>query len=346
MASGGMVSGGVLVVALLLSAVLVSLLLSHSSERSELKSLGAGAGAFNSVSGQAKVFWGEEDGMPGRYPPEYAKQLKRMRELMRTVRENDSKSKLLQEEEAAAMRELTREVKGMVEGAEEELEQDAENFRTQIVRIQPPPGPPGPPGPQGHPGIDGADGLKGRNGYPGAKGETGNPGPLGPPGPPGPNGLQGQIGVPGPQGLQVMGRCCPLRSSSFLSYPFLNSPLPFCPVHLLALSTCLPSSPLDHLDRKVLRARTSSLVQEEFHLPPTPDSSTAILLDGKRRKLLLLLLQVPPHLADLSYQSAGGSAQHGVGDSLRCRMVAVQRRSCLPLDGLQGRTICPALWRE
>jgi len=197
-----MVSGGGVLLLLLLSVVLVGLLVSQGSRRSELNSLGAGAAAFNSVSGQAKIFWGEEDGMPGRYPPEYAKQLKRMRELMRTVRENDSKSKLLQQEQEAAMRELTREVKGMVEEAQEELEQDSENFRTQIARIEPPPGPPGPPGPQGHPGIDGSDGLKGRNGYAGAKGETGNPGPMGPPGPPGPNGMQGQIGVPGPPGLQ------------------------------------------------------------------------------------------------------------------------------------------------
>ena len=46
-----------------------------------------GAADFNSISGKATIFWGEEDGASGRYPPEYTEQLKQMRRLVKRVRE-------------------------------------------------------------------------------------------------------------------------------------------------------------------------------------------------------------------------------------------------------------------
>jgi hypothetical protein len=51
----------------------------------------AGAADFNSISGKATIFWGEEDGMPGRYPPEYAAQLKKMRRLVKRVKMNNDR---------------------------------------------------------------------------------------------------------------------------------------------------------------------------------------------------------------------------------------------------------------
>jgi hypothetical protein len=51
-----------------------------------------GAADFNSISGKATIFWGEEDGAPGRYPPEYAAQLKKMRRLVKRVKMNNDRS--------------------------------------------------------------------------------------------------------------------------------------------------------------------------------------------------------------------------------------------------------------
>ena len=49
-----------------------------------------GAADFNSISGKATIFWGEEDNI-GRYPPEYAAQLKQMRRLMQRVKLNNNR---------------------------------------------------------------------------------------------------------------------------------------------------------------------------------------------------------------------------------------------------------------
>jgi hypothetical protein len=57
------------------------------SRRSKL----LGAADFHSISGKATVFWGEEEGAPGRYPREYARQLKRMRRLVQRVKMNNDR---------------------------------------------------------------------------------------------------------------------------------------------------------------------------------------------------------------------------------------------------------------
>ena len=48
-----------------------------------LGSSGGAAGQYGSISGMTHIFWGEQEGMPGRYPPEYAQQLKSMRTLIK-----------------------------------------------------------------------------------------------------------------------------------------------------------------------------------------------------------------------------------------------------------------------
>ena len=50
-----------------------------------------GAADYNTISGKATIFWGEEDGMPGRYPPAYAAQLKKMRRLVQQVKLNNER---------------------------------------------------------------------------------------------------------------------------------------------------------------------------------------------------------------------------------------------------------------
>lgn len=49
-----------------------------------------GAADFNSISGKSTIFWGEENNI-GRYPPEYAAQLKQMRRLMHRVKLNNDR---------------------------------------------------------------------------------------------------------------------------------------------------------------------------------------------------------------------------------------------------------------
>ena len=44
---------------------------------------GGAAGQYGSISGMTHIFWGEQEGMPGRYPPAYAQQLKSMRTLIK-----------------------------------------------------------------------------------------------------------------------------------------------------------------------------------------------------------------------------------------------------------------------
>jgi hypothetical protein len=178
-----------------------------------------GAADFNSISGKATIFWGEEEGAPGRYPPEYAAQLKNMRRLVQRVKMNNERSQALLKEEEATIREIKREMETEAEDAVERLMTNVDNYKPAIAQLEPRAGPPGPPGPQGFKGINGFNGWRGPDGHSGQPGRTGRPGPMGPPGPPGLNGMQGPMGpegdtgsqgprgMPGPEGVDII--ACP-----------------------------------------------------------------------------------------------------------------------------------------
>jgi len=178
-----------------------------------------GAADFNSISGKATIFWGEEEGAPGRYPPEYAAQLKKMRRLVKRVQMNNERSQALLKEEEATIREIKREMETEAEDAVERLMANVDNYKPAIAQLEPRAGPPGPPGPQGFKGKNGFNGWRGLDGHNGQPGRTGRPGPMGPPGPPGLNGMQGPMGPqgdtgpqgprgrPGPEGVDII--ACP-----------------------------------------------------------------------------------------------------------------------------------------
>jgi len=168
-----------------------------AGEESEL----LGAGDYNSISGQTTVYWGPGDLRVGRYPPEYAQQMKQMRLLMRRLKDSNAKSKELLREEQETMREIKREMENIEEDADTRLEAHVMNFKTEIAQLHTQRGPPGPQGPQGFTGSNGPNGPPGRNGVMGQKGPIGKPGVIGPAGPPGNPGTNGQNGPRGPFGL-------------------------------------------------------------------------------------------------------------------------------------------------
>eukprot|EP00961_Rhodomonas_salina_P204439 2758508-Rhodomonas_salina.3 len=87
-----MVERGSTVMVVLAAVALVGcvLLLRGGEGRTEL----VGASDFNSVSGQTHVFWGEDPELHvGRYPPEYARQMKQMRLLMKRLKQTNLESK-------------------------------------------------------------------------------------------------------------------------------------------------------------------------------------------------------------------------------------------------------------
>lgn len=96
-----------------------------------------GAADFNSISGKATIFWGEEEGAPGRYPPEYAEQLKKMRKLVKRVQMNNDRSKALLKEEEATIREIKREMDTEAEGAVERLMTNVDNYKAAIAQLEP-----------------------------------------------------------------------------------------------------------------------------------------------------------------------------------------------------------------
>jgi len=162
-----------------------------------------GASDFNSVSGWTHIFWGEDKGTNvGRYPPEYARQMKQMRLLMKRLKSSNLESKELMREEEQTIREIKREVEDMEEDADTRLGSNVMEFKTQIAQLHTQRGPPGPQGPPGFKGHDGPNGAPGMNGLPGQKGRQGLVGVMGPPGPRGPAGSNGARGPSGPRGLQ------------------------------------------------------------------------------------------------------------------------------------------------
>jgi hypothetical protein len=132
-----------------------------------------GAADYNSISGIGKIFWGEEEGAPGRYPPAYAAQLKKMRRLMQRVRLNNDRAKVLLKAEQATMREIEREMDTEVDGADEDLMRNVDNFKPEIAKLETRPGPAGPPGPRGFSGQVGFDGYRGLPGHAGQQGRNG-----------------------------------------------------------------------------------------------------------------------------------------------------------------------------
>jgi len=161
-----------------------------------------GAADYNTISGKATIFWGEEDGMPGRYPPAYAAQLKKMRRLVQQVKLNNERSKMMLKEEDTQIREIKREMEMTAEATGERLMTNVDNFKPEIAQLSTRAGPLGPAGPQGFSGKDGFNGWGGVNGHPGQLGRSGKPGVMGPPGPPGRNGMQGPMGPEGNTGPQ------------------------------------------------------------------------------------------------------------------------------------------------
>jgi len=140
--------------------------------------------------------------MPGRYPPAYAAQLKKMRRLVKRVKLNNGRSKMVLKEEDTQIREIQREMEMTAEGTEERLMTNVDNFKPAIAQLETRAGPPGPPGLQGFKGKNGFNGWRGLNGHPGQVGRSGKPGIMGPPGPPGRNGMQGPMGPEGNTGPQ------------------------------------------------------------------------------------------------------------------------------------------------
>jgi len=103
-----------------------------------------GAADYNTISGKATIFWGEEDGMPGRYPPAYAAQLKKMRRLVKRVKLNNGRSKMVLKEEDTQIREIQREMEMTAEGTEERLMTNVDNFKPAIAQLETRAGPPVP----------------------------------------------------------------------------------------------------------------------------------------------------------------------------------------------------------
>lgn len=94
------------------------LLLRGGEGRTEL----VGASDFNSVSGQTHVFWGEDPELHvGRYPPEYARQMKQMRLLMKRLKQTNLESKELMRQEQETIREIKREMENIEEDADTRL---------------------------------------------------------------------------------------------------------------------------------------------------------------------------------------------------------------------------------
>ena len=162
-AAGAAAAIAMAAVAVLVAAVVVVTV--HGDAGSAL----LGAADFNSISGQGTIFWGEEEGSPGRYPPEYAAQMKRMRRLVKRVKLNNDRSKALLGEEAATLREIRREMATAADEAEERLMTNVDNFKPEIAQLATKPGPAGPQGLQGFPGKRGFNGWAGLPGRPGAR---------------------------------------------------------------------------------------------------------------------------------------------------------------------------------
>jgi hypothetical protein len=78
-----MVVGTVALLGVATLALAGSALLAGDSARGGATELvfGGAAGQYGSISGITHIFWGEQKDMPGRYPKEYAQQLKTMRSL-------------------------------------------------------------------------------------------------------------------------------------------------------------------------------------------------------------------------------------------------------------------------
>ena len=163
LAAGAAAAIAMAAVAVLVAAVVVVMV--HGDAGSAL----LGAADFNSISGQGTIFWGEEEGSPGRYPPEYAAQMKRMRRLVKRVKLNNDRSKALLGEEAATLREIRREMATAADEAEERLMTNVDNFKPEIAQLATKPGPAGPQGLQGFPGKRGFNGWAGLPGRPGAR---------------------------------------------------------------------------------------------------------------------------------------------------------------------------------
>jgi len=201
-----------------------------------------GAADFNSISGKATIFWGEEDGAPGRYPPEYAAQLKKMRRLVKRVKMNNDRSvksasalpcarrrhRVGCRRESLAPRACARadgvhrlccarrakvmlkEEEATIREIEREMDTTAEDaeerLMTNVDNFKPAIAQletrAGPPGPPG------PQGFKGKNGFNGWRGLNGHPGQPGRPGRPGP------IGPQGPPGMC----CCAPRAPSSLAH--------------------------------------------------------------------------------------------------------------------------------
>jgi hypothetical protein len=198
-----------------------------------------GAADFNSISGKATIFWGEEDGAPGRYPPEYAAQLKKMRRLVKRVKMNNDRSvksasalpcelsrqrmgcrRASRAPRASARADsvhrrcfarrakvMLEEEKATIREIEREMDTTAEDaeerLMTNVDNFKPAIAQletrAGPPGPPG------PQGFEGKNGFDGWSGLNGHPGQPGRPGRPGPI---------GPQGPPGMCSCAPLAPSS------------------------------------------------------------------------------------------------------------------------------------
>lgn len=130
----------VLVVALVAVAVVACAVLSGARAGWRRPEELLGAADFNSISGKATIFWGEEDGVPGRYPREYAAQLKKMRKLVKRVKMNNDRSKALLKEEEATIREIKREMETEAEDSVERLMTNTDNYKADIAQLEPRPG--------------------------------------------------------------------------------------------------------------------------------------------------------------------------------------------------------------
>ncbi|KAJ1482947.1 SRCR-like domain-containing protein [Baffinella frigidus] len=157
---------------------------------------GGAAGQYGSISGMTHIFWGEQDGMPGRYPPEYAQQLKSMRTLIKQIEASNVHSTELIREERELLREYKYQMETLEENTVETLMEKVDKYKTDIAQIEPAAGPPGLDGKQGFRGKDGARGINGR-GKPAAAGTDGMDGERGP------RGLTGPLGRTGPQGTDL-----------------------------------------------------------------------------------------------------------------------------------------------
>jgi hypothetical protein len=126
-----------LVVALVAVAVVACAVLSGARAGWRRPEELLGAADFNSISGKATIFWGEEEGVPGRYPPEYAAQLKKMRKLVKRVKMNNDRSKALLKEEEATIREIKREMETEAEDSVERLMTNTDNYKADIAQLEP-----------------------------------------------------------------------------------------------------------------------------------------------------------------------------------------------------------------